>query len=136
MADPADIGPAHQCPTCFAWGPAEVCQRCEADLSATAEEEPPRVEEVAFPVTINGIDLDELNRGTFATVDRLAHPEPTVTIESLQDTMRKLGFPTVPTLGGVPLPFGCPWQTFVLPRTRYLKGGPPMAPPGKPDRDE
>lgn len=30
VADPADILPQHQCPTCLAWSPAEACERCEA----------------------------------------------------------------------------------------------------------
>lgn len=172
MANPEEIGPAYQCATCLAWGPAEVCATCEAEATIVVGVDYGVRDGDETVITVNGLDVDELNRDAFAGVVDLDELNPDafagvhnvegrdfgpITFDSLRETVARLAAARIldrkrdllELLEAHARESGRARRVVILATTPHYRdsrgvhflrvpkeGGPPMAPPGKPDRDE
>lgn len=153
MANPEEIGPAYQCTTCLAWGPAEVCATCEAEASIVVGVDFAMGDDHTV-ITVNGLDVDELNSDAFAGVHNVEGSDfGPITFDTIREAVARLtaarlldefmrGATSKPIVVSTPASRDAVMRRVVrdvedrLRRAPWREGGPPMAPPGKPDRDE
>lgn len=157
MANPEEIGPAYQCAACLAWGPAEVCATCEAEASIVVGVDRAIMGGDETVITVNGLDLDGLNAEAFAGVTNVEGRDfGPITLDSLREAVARLTAARILKRHRDILELlearageSAGARVIILATTPHYRdsrgvhflripkeGGPPMAPPGKPDRDE
>lgn len=139
MANPEEIGPAYQCTTCLAWGPAEVCATCEAEASIVVGVDYAMGDDQTV-ITVNGVEGSDFGPIIREAVARLTAARLLERQDLIEGIMR--GATSRPIVVSTPASRDAVMRRVIrdvedrLRRALWREGGLPMAPPGKPDRDE